>query len=329
MADDLSVLLSWFANISNYYSIIIVLLCFCGMVIFIFRLNAEHIFSSRIIAFNSPPIKNEMMYIKNPFYCELGKKNTSVKDGIYLKVSYTQPVVMYFIWGAPIDDVFKAFLRSTAIVKEELEDSMYLNNHSLHVKKIDGFANCSEEIYLNCPSSLETCDFGHPSRKLYPLVLLMYNKEYIEEKEHENKVKILMTIFHVEDENAVYKSYIIGQYIKLNQGQVFNLQSIFVSTSTDNDNNSNNADEDMCVVCQVFVISHVILPCRHACVCYQCFNKLTTCPMCRTDIDSYFTLNGFHITPEVVENIPDSHPVNSLTRWEMWNNRLNEFLGYR
>lgn len=48
--------------------------------------------------------------------------------------------------------------------------------------------------------------------------------------------------------------------------------------------------ETLCVVCQASPVHRALLPCRHACVCNECFARLITCPMCRAYIISSLNL---------------------------------------
>ena len=103
--------------------------------------------------------------------------------------------------------------------------------------------------------------------------------------------------------------------------------------------NSRSAE---CVVCQTRRVMCVLLPCRHACVCYGCLKLLIRCPMCRGAIQSYFFLskNDGDETGssdedndegnEVIHNI-EQHAVNAsfAEMWERFNMRLNTLLGFR
>lgn len=44
----------------------------------------------------------------------------------------------------------------------------------------------------------------------------------------------------------------------------------------------------VCIVCRALPVTRAFLPCRHACICGLCFQKLSYCPMCRGSIQSYF-----------------------------------------
>ncbi len=57
------------------------------------------------------------------------------------------------------------------------------------------------------------------------------------------------------------------------------VQEVFGMRAEDKDND--------CVVCMTNVKDTTLLPCRHLCVCSECFGHLDKCPVCRAEFDSY------------------------------------------
>lgn len=49
---------------------------------------------------------------------------------------------------------------------------------------------------------------------------------------------------------------------------------------------------DECVICLTEPKSTVLLPCRHLCVCNECFRHVDKCPVCRAAFDNYVVLEG-------------------------------------
>ncbi len=49
-----------------------------------------------------------------------------------------------------------------------------------------------------------------------------------------------------------------------------------------------NLSNTNCVICWNSPASHVLLPCRHACLCGNCFKRIENCPVCRTRVLSFF-----------------------------------------
>lgn len=121
----------------------------------------------------------------------------------------------------------------------------------------------------------------------------------------------LISLVHLPDQYCQSPATIIGQYLKCFDNRVLNLKVSFFSFtfdrfvalyfdrqpvySSERDTSiedteaekaeSGNAD---CVVCWSLPASHVLLPCRHACICSNCFKRVENCPVCRTRIVSYF-----------------------------------------
>ncbi|ESO11162.1 hypothetical protein HELRODRAFT_91669 [Helobdella robusta] len=58
------------------------------------------------------------------------------------------------------------------------------------------------------------------------------------------------------------------------------------------ENRSKNTDQSFCCcVCLTNKIGRVLLPCRHACVCAPCCDRLLYCPICRNVISRTFDLD--------------------------------------
>ena len=110
-------------------------------------------------------------------------------------------------------------------------------------------------------------------------------------------------------------------------------------TQSDDDTTSEPRDspEDMtshddtgcCVVCQTSAVTCVLLPCRHACVCRQCFTRVTQCPICRSHIMSYFSLVDNRTPADHWSTEEDDPDLVSDSRFVRWNAKINHFLGFR
>lgn len=58
---------------------------------------------------------------------------------------------------------------------------------------------------------------------------------------------------------------------------------------------SGGASEDSteeCVICLTDPKDTILLPCRHLCVCSECFRHVDKCPVCRSAFDNYIVLQG-------------------------------------
>ncbi len=108
------------------------------------------------------------------------------------------------------------------------------------------------------------------------------------------------------------------------------LQPTQQQTAAEEQYTEENGTKDSCIICQCDQVNVVILPCRHTCVCRECLLRLDKCPMCRSFIQSYFTLDGsagataYQPQPPA----PDENPANSPRWWVNLNQRVNGFLGF-
>ncbi|KAL8617592.1 hypothetical protein ACOMHN_033138 [Nucella lapillus] len=87
-----------------------------------------------------------------------------------------------------------------------------------------------------------------------------------------------------------------------------------------------------CIVCQSRALNCALLPCRHTCVCRACFHKLDRCPMCRSHIESYFTLRDEDDDDDNIIGMGSGSdepvPLDLYGRFERFNQRLNRLLGF-
>ena len=54
--------------------------------------------------------------------------------------------------------------------------------------------------------------------------------------------------------------------------------------------------EDECVVCLANGKEVLLLPCRHLCVCRECFSMIDKCPVCRAGFEEYVKVDKEHAT---------------------------------
>ena len=74
------------------------------------------------------------------------------------------------------------------------------------------------------------------------------------------------------------------------EGLVFSPQEMFGFASPENAGAKHMNDELDCVVCLTEQKEVLLLPCRHFCVCHECFIHIDKCPVCRSAFDQYVTV---------------------------------------
>ena len=156
---------------------------------------------------------------------------------------------------------------------------------------------------------------GPSPRQRYPFVICL-----VPSGAEDNAVGALLYVIHVKDEVCRIPTQVLLHYLKLKSGTAHQMQSLYIPER------DSDANVSLCVVCQELQATRAILPCRHACTCQKCFDKLRRrCPMCRTAIQAYFLVSE---ELEVVEELEETKP--NLTwrqRLSHWNDAFAVYMG--
>ena len=116
---------------------------------------------------------------------------------------------------------------------------------------------------------------------------------------------------------------ILSKLLKQRNGRVFEMKEIFVADCA--------IDSNLCVICFTLPITRTILPCRHACVCGDCFEKIEKCPMCRCSILSFFKIREQQNHNQSEQTQTEAYETEAPAN-EGWfssiNRRVNNFLGF-
>ena len=223
---------------------------------------------------------------------QLKKQDDNV---ITFQVNSAAKVTLRAYWGVDIQ-IFHHVLRSPWDWFLEAFDKGNLFGSS-GCCMLDPMLQLDPNQQLDLP--IKPVDLGQAvPRTKYPLVLVT----------HDESPDQAFTIYviHIEDKNLMtFPTHILATYLKLPDSRVTHLVPIY-------------SDSDQCVVCIARPATRVVLPCRHANLCGQCFVKLpnSKCPMCRTTIQSFFLMKHEEAEPEE-ENSVESP---ALT----WRQRLAE-----
>lgn len=102
----------------------------------------------------------------------------------------------------------------------------------------------------------------------------------------ENGQIFAVNVIHVKDEVCPMPTGIISKLLKQSNGATIAIQNLFVPEADD----PSVEQWTQCVICQERSVSIALLPCRHACICFDCFIQIDKCPLCRSYISTYFVL---------------------------------------
>ncbi|XP_046334286.2 cell growth regulator with RING finger domain protein 1-like [Haliotis rufescens] len=232
MADDLSHLLYSFANYSNHYAIITVLLCFVATAVLILRFNNDLLHFPMLPP--SPPntaVKMPMRGFTNPFSITLkDAATTTLKDGFSLSVSSLTEGHLSVFWGTSINTVHEVLQWSPETILKDLNGGHLLQGEeSLHSQQ-----NIRLEkhgvLRFQCPGDVSEVTLGHPPRQRYPCVVIAATSGG---DLGTPAVVASFTMLHLRDSVVTMDSQSVGQYLKLSDGRVFNLQALYLATDNE------------------------------------------------------------------------------------------------
>lgn len=293
------------AEFSSFLSIIAVLVCFFAMFLLIVRnmtvfwLHGEEImFGSSVHTVQQKIPQMKMMKVHIPFTFKLQETSRSSFSDIQCTVSSQVPYTLQVLWGVSIRQLH-LFLWQTwatfqeAIQKNELPAGLY-QHKGICIKEV---CHSEKTIMLNMPET--NLELGRPPRLCYPLVIILTRRDPC--NLHPNEPVALINVVHIKDAVCTLPTNILAQYLKQANGQLSSLKQLYLATGNPSPSSYEDStetarleaspsggDTQLCVVCQTSPLSRALLPCRHTCICATCFTKLAQCPMCRSQIKSYF-----------------------------------------
>ena len=156
--------------------------------------------------------------------------------------------------------------------------------HVLKCENSDGFQLSTFRLTAPARESYAT----DLRRSSYPLVAVILSTEGVSGLE--KRLGAAAYIIHVQDKACSLPTAIMWTYVKAYSGEAHRLQPVFASSEDEEDRSP------VCVVCATNRATHVVLPCRHACLCEECFPRLRDCPVCRAPIRTYFRSNSNNTT---------------------------------
>ncbi|KAK7794923.1 hypothetical protein R5R35_005895 [Gryllus longicercus] len=338
------------AELSNIFSVLAVLICFCAMVLFImrnmmvFRLHGEEmIFGSSVHQVQHQIPQMKMMKVHIPFTFKLTDASKSSYSDLQCLVSSQVPYTLQAIWGVSIRELHLFLWRPWNVLHSQLQAGNLLQGH--YQQKgviIQKTSHNNEVLTLSLPQP--ALDLGTPPRLCYPLVIFLVRND--PRTMQPDETVALINVVHIKDSVCTLPTSILAQYLKQANGQLSCLKQLYLATGNplsyedeptaslvcpqEEEERSvwTTAGEQLCVVCQYFPLSRALLPCRHTCICASCFSKLDRCPMCRSPIRSYFCIRGEDYMPSE-PCAPATKPPPMLQWLQDLNDRLTDLLGFQ
>ncbi|EFX84851.1 hypothetical protein DAPPUDRAFT_222756 [Daphnia pulex] len=281
--------LTYLAVAANFGSIFTVLICCAAMILFIrqFRLYEFEPTGTSVVQVKQPAQQQLLNKVNLPFSLEVGKLDSSDLSGNYHLTLYSTsyfPCLFVVCREMSLDLVknlinepwqnFLEFFRSEMKICPNLQIYAEEEIHELKPFSIKGALDCIP-------------------RTTYALVAFHIRTDA--ESMNDGDPTALITLIHIPDRYCNAPATTLCQYLKCNDGRVLNLKPLYSpekSRITPNGDDSRQRHDNQgninCVICWNFPATHVLLPCRHACLCVNCFKRVENCPVCRTRVMSYF-----------------------------------------
>ncbi|KAL9657609.1 hypothetical protein ABK040_012688 [Willaertia magna] len=88
------------------------------------------------------------------------------------------------------------------------------------------------------------------------------------------------------NEEGVYYRVNVVKFFVQTENELFELDEVYGA----DENDPNEVEE--CIVCFTDPREIILLPCRHKCVCRECFKRIDKCPICRSNVRSFLNIKG-------------------------------------
>ncbi|KPM06264.1 cytochrome b-c1 complex subunit Rieske, mitochondrial-like protein, partial [Sarcoptes scabiei] len=289
------------------------------------------------------PIKSQRL--RNPFLMKIDPKslkNDCYQFGLDLNIVCECSFWLFSFWWIKINDFHHKLTMNWNDLRNQLIDSQFINTDDMAVYRNDPelYQDEYNKIvhHIKQPEQFDEKYFRLQPRDRYPLVIiLLLNDREIEDEIQSNDIVMLASILHLKDAIVPLETSILEQYIKRKSGLVLNLQDLYVCSDQTSDEMTNKQSMmPYCVICFDEHITRALLPCRHACVCACCLEKIHTCPLCRSPISNFILINQ-PVTMVALQQQQSSNQIdsdqyrndrNDCPQKEGFMNKLQKFLGF-
>ncbi|CAH1163942.1 unnamed protein product [Phaedon cochleariae] len=354
------------AELTNIFSVLAVLLCFCAMILFItrnmmvLRVNGEDfVFPTTMHQVPQRVPQMNMMKVHIPFTFKLLETSTSSYSELQCCMSSQVNCSLRVYWGVNIRELHIFLWRPWAHLRDACIIGDFLNGYYQYPgPQLERRPHPDQTITMALEKPLE---LGTPPRLCYPLVVILFRND-VGDNIHPDETVALINVIHIKDSVCTLPTSILAQYLKQANGQLSCLKQLYLATGNPGGYEGpqiplavaepveggpgpmgrtlvcptnedamlwNSSGEQLCVVCQYFPLSRALLPCRHTCICASCFDKLDRCPMCRGPIKSYFCIRGEEYMP-ISADVKSQNSHGPLYNWlHHWDDRLTDFLGFQ
>ncbi|KAK4003973.1 Uncharacterized protein APZ42_032438 [Daphnia magna] len=281
--------LTYLAVASNFGSIFTVLICCSAMILLIrqFRLHEFELAATSVVEVKQPAQEQFLAKVNLPFSLEIGKFDSSGLDSHHLTLYSTSYFPCLFVVCRQMSaDKVKVLVNEPwqKFIEIFTTEEKILPNMQIYAK---------EDVHLSKPFLIQ-CPISQLPRLTYAFVTFHIRTDV--ECIRDEEPAAIITILHIPDRYCNAPATTLCQYLKFKGGRVLNLKPLYSqekNESTDEDDSMRRFLKEgnvSCIICWNLPTTHVLLPCRHACLCANCFKRVENCPICRSRVISFFVI---------------------------------------
>jgi len=216
--------------------------------------------------------------IDSPYRINLEEDRSTLKDGVYINLHTQIRCQLHAYWFVNIQKFYSEL--DSKDFRLSLYENRFLKNNCVHEEIFNFDTPGDHKQHIQFSDAENHLINQNETRREYPLVLILHT--FIDENPEEFfQLPIQVATLHVKSSVSTDPpTRFILRVSKLSDGRSLVLQNIFTQGAF--------VSEDTCTVCATERVTHVLLPCKHACICENCFNLIDKCPICRRHVTSYF-----------------------------------------
>ncbi|CAF2973307.1 unnamed protein product [Rotaria sp. Silwood2] len=218
--------------------------------------------------------------IDSPYRINIEDDRSTLKDGVYIRLDTKIRCQLRAFWFVNIQKFYSEL--DSIEFRLSLYENRFLKNHSAH-QEIFNFQTAGDYIqHIKFPDAENYLTQNNDTRREYPLVIIVHS--FIDEDSEEFfQLPIQVATLHVKSSIPTDPpTKFIMRISKLANGQSLVLHDIYTPGAF--------VSNDVCAVCLTERVNHVLLPCKHACICQNCFSLIDKCPICQRLVISYFQI---------------------------------------
>ncbi|KAG5894619.1 hypothetical protein JTB14_026150 [Gonioctena quinquepunctata] len=212
------------AELSNIFSVLAVLLCFCAMILFItrnmmvLRVNGEDFVFPTSLHQVPPRIPQmNMMKVHIPFTFKLLETSTSSYSELQCCTSSQVKYGMQVYWGVNIRELHIFLWRPWADLRDSCLNGDFLTGYYQYPgPRFEKKLHSDQNMTLKLDHTLE---LGTPPRLCYPLVVILFRND-VNENVHPDETVALINVIHIKDSVCTLPTSILAQYLKQANGQL-------------------------------------------------------------------------------------------------------------